>query len=202
MPSFFPNPSCLLGSGNAFMIFPQTKGRFTGQRKLGRKSSLCFPTQLKFTSERLQGTKRSPDNLLPKFKRFFFLHIYQKCSSANNSGERPHLAASVWPPEDPISALWQKKATKDPLNDSTSVSEAAQLRDPHHRDWSALLEGQKPALNLPPEANTGMFTQDSWWRNFAGTLLMWKRFYLLCSDKTGFGLQLRVHFSESFKGKE
>lgn len=114
MPSFFPNPACLLGSGNAFVIFPQTKRRFIGQRKQGRKSSLCFPTQLKFTSERLQGTKCSPDNLLPKFKRLFFLYIYQKCSSANNSGERPHWAALVWPQEDPTSVLWQKKPPKTP----------------------------------------------------------------------------------------
>lgn len=161
----FPKPF-LLGSGNAFVIFPQTKGRFTGQRKTRRKSSLCFPTQLKFTSEGLVGTKHSPDSLLlptPKLKRLFSLYISQKCSFANNSGERPHLAALVWPQEDPTSVLWQKRATKDPLNNSTSVSEAAQPRVSPHWDWPALLQGEKPALNLPSEAHRGIFTHDGYW---------------------------------------
>lgn len=31
---------------------------------------------------------------------------------------------------------------------------------------------------------------------------MWKRFYLLRSSMTGFGLQLRVHFPKSIKGEK
>lgn len=63
-----------------------------------------------------------------------------------------------------------------------------------------LPQGEKPALNLPPWANSGIFTQDSWQGNFVRTLLMGKSFYLLRFHTIGFGLQLREHFPKSFKG--
>lgn len=69
-----------------------------------------------------------------------------------------------------------------------------------HGAEKAAQEKEKPALNLPPWANSGIFTQDSWRGNFVRTLLMWKSFYLLKFHIIGFGLQLREHFPKSFKG--
>lgn len=175
------------------------KGGSQGRGSQGGKAPYAFPPS---SSLHLKDFK-APKVLLTAFCsqrpnwRGYFSYIFIG-NFANNSGERPHLAALPWPQEDPTSVLWPKKPPKTPK----ITQPQSQLRAPHHQDWSALLEGEKPVLNLPSEANRGIFTQDSSWGNFAGTLLMWKRFYLLCSDKTGFGLQLKVHFSESFKGKE
>lgn len=183
------------------------KGGSEGRGNQGGKAPYAFPPS---SSLYLKDFK-APNVLLTAFCsqrpdwRGYFSYTFIRNALLQTTQERG-LTWLPWSDPRRIPPLSSDKtnATKD-LNNSTSVWEAAQLRTPSSEppiswNWTpALLEGEKPALNLPPEANRVIFTQDSWWGNFAGTLLMWKRIYLVCSDKTGFGLQLRVHFSESFK---
>lgn len=108
------------------MIFPQRKGRFTGQRKQGRKSALCFPSQHKFTWKRHprhQTFSRHPSAPNAQTEEVIFLRHLAERFFCKQLGREASLGCLGLTPGGPhLFPLTTHKAAEDHLNNLGNLS--------------------------------------------------------------------------------